>query len=127
MTSVPRATRAAALAACALAGCAEAPLTADAPKSVVAMVLTPYEIREDCVRLAAGDRLEYAFEATEPVAFEIRYREGGAAIAPVARDATRADAGVLPARLDRTYCAAWEAGPAGALVDYRLRLRPAAR
>ena len=91
------------------------------------MPLTPYEMREECVRLAPGDRLEYDFEATEPVAFEIRYRDGATVIAPVVRDASRGDAGVFPARLPRDYCLVWEAGPAGALVDYRLRLRPAAQ
>jgi hypothetical protein len=120
----PAAAAAAALLAC--AGCADAPLTSDAPRSVSGVGLAPFEIREDCARLRAGERLEYAFEASEPVAFEIRYREGGAVIAPLVRVATRSDAGVFPVRLDQTYCAVWEAGPTGAVVDYRLRLRSAA-
>ena len=91
------------------------------------MGLPPYEIREDCVRLAPGDRLDYSFDATEPVAFEIRYREGAAALAPIARDPTRSGAGIYLATLAREYCVVWEAGPAGALIDYRLRLRPATR
>lgn len=110
-----------------LFGCAAAPFTAEAPRIVTGMVLTPYEIREDCVRLAAGDRIDYTFDATDPVAFEIRYREGAAALSPVVRAAVRTDAGIYLAPLGLTYCFVWEAGPAGALVDYRLRLRPAAR
>ena len=31
---------------------------------VTAMPLTPYESREDCLRMARGDRLDYTFEAT---------------------------------------------------------------
>jgi hypothetical protein len=62
-----------------LFGCAATPVTSDAPKIVSGMVLTPYDIRDDCVRLSPGDRLDYTFNATEPVAFEIRYREGAAA------------------------------------------------
>ena len=112
---------------CWLIGCVATPVTADAPKSVTAMGLPPYEIREDCVRLTPGDRLDYTFDATEPVAFEIRYREGAVALAPIARGPARSDAGVFLASLAREYCLVWEAGPAGALVDYRLRLRPAAR
>jgi hypothetical protein len=115
------------IAPCWLFGCAGTPVTADQPKVVVAMAVPPYEIREDCVRLAPGDRLDYVFDATEPVAFEIRYREGPAALAPIARDPARSDAGVYQASLAREYCVVWEAGPAGALVDYRLRLRPATR
>ena len=115
------------MAPCCLVACAQAPVTADAPRIVTGMVLTPYEIRDDCARLAPGDRLDYTFEATEPVAFEIRYREGAAALSPIARGFVRSDAGVYLASLPREFCLVWEAGPAGALVDYRLRLKPAAR
>jgi len=127
MTGVARRSVAAMIAPCCLAGCAAAPVTADAPRVVTAMDMPPYEIREDCVRLAPGDRLDYTFDATEPVAFEIRYREGVAALSPIARGFVRGDSGVYLASLDREYCLVWEAGPAGALVDYRLRLRPATR
>ena len=108
-----------------LTGCADAPLALDEPRAVTAMPIPPYESREACVRLVDGDRLEYSFEATETVAFEIRYREGAAAIAPLVRDPSQGDSGVFLARLPRVYCLVWEAGVAGALVDYRLRLRPA--
>ena len=111
---------------CCLAACAQAPVTADAPRSVTGMILTPYEIRDDCVRLAPGERLDYTFDATDPVAFELRYREGAAALSPIARSPVRSDSGVYLASLDREFCVVWEAGPAGAIVDYRLRLRPAA-
>jgi hypothetical protein len=109
-----------------LTGCAATPVTADAPKSVAGLPLPPYESHDECVRLAPGDRLEYAFEASEPVAFDIRYREGAAVVAPIVREQSRTDAGVFIARIAREYCLMWEAGAAGAHIDYRLRLRPAA-
>jgi len=115
------------IAPCWLLGCAGTPVTSDAPKVVKGMAIAPYEIHEDCVRLAPDDRLDYTFDATEPVSFEIRYREGTAALAPIARGPELTGAGVYKALLPREYCLVWEAGPAGALVDYRLRLRPAAR
>lgn len=117
---------AAVIAPCCFVGCAGTPVTADAPKVVTAMGLTPYEIREDCVRMAPGDRLDYAFDATEPVAFEIHYHEGAVTLAPITRNFTRSDSGVYLASLAREYCLAWEAGAAGTLIDYRLRLRPEA-
>jgi hypothetical protein len=123
MTTRPRSAALALVAAA--AGCAQPPLTLDQPHAVSAMPLTPYESREECVRLAAGDRLDYRFEASEPVMFEIRYREGFAVIAPVVREPSRGDAGVFVAVLPRDYCLVWEAGVAGALVDYRLRKRTA--
>ena len=49
------------------------------------------------------------------------------ALASIARSNVLADSGVYAASLAREYCLVWEAGAAGALVDYRLRLRPAAR
>jgi hypothetical protein len=121
-----RRTVAAVLGPCWLFGCAATPVTVDAPKVVTAMPLTPYESREDCVRMAQDDRLDYTFEATEPVAFEIRYREGVAALAPISRSSVLSDAGVYRAPFGREYCLVWEAGAPGALVDYRLQLRPAA-
>jgi hypothetical protein len=89
--------------------------------------LPSFASHDECVRLAPGDRLEYAFEASEPIAFEIRYRERNAAVAPVVRERSRGDAGVFVARLDRDYCLVWEAGGAGALIDYRIRLRSGAQ
>jgi hypothetical protein len=113
--------------AVAASGCVTAPLTLDEPAVASAVPLPPWESRDVCVRLGDGDRLDYTFESTEPVAFEIRYREGAAVIAPLVRDPTRTDAGVFVAGLPRDYCLVWEAGVAGALLDYRLRRRPAAR
>lgn len=114
------------LALAALAGCA-AQIKPDAPISVAALAIRPYETHEQCARLVPEDRLEYAFEATEPVSFDIRYREGSAVVAPIARESTRTDAGVFIAQITRDYCLVWEAGAAGALLDYRIRLRPARR
>jgi hypothetical protein len=110
-----------------LAGCAAAPVTVDAPKSVTRHRLAPFASHDECVRLTPGDRLDYAFEASETVAFDIRYREGVAVVAPIVREQSRTDAGVFVARIARDYCLMWEAGAAGAFIDYRLRLRPAAR
>jgi len=116
-----------ALAACvALAACATDPAVPDAPKVVRDHPLGPYDIHEECLRLGVGDRVDYEFSATLPVAFNIHYHEANAVVAPIVRDGVRADSGVFAPRLAQDYCLMWEAGPAGAAVDYRLRLRPAA-
>lgn len=108
-----------------LSGCVTATITADAPKVVTAHVLAPRALHEECVRLAPGDRADYTFESTEPVAFNIHYHEGNAVVMPISRDATRADAGVFLPSLAQDYCLMWEAGPAGARIDYRMWLRRA--
>jgi hypothetical protein len=117
--------RALPLAAAALVGCATGPQWPAAPRSVTAYELPPHEILEECAPLAAGDRFEYAFESTEPVDFNLHYHEGKAVLMPLSRERTRADAGVLPVAIAQEYCAMWEAGPKGALIDYRLRIRRA--
>ncbi len=131
MTACPLGTRAVhalavPVALAVLAGCA-AQIKPGEPKSVVALAIHPYETHAQCARLVPDDRLDYSFEATEPVSFDIRYREGSAVVAPIARESTRADAGVFIAQIARDYCLFWEAGAAGALLDYRIRLRPARR
>jgi len=111
------------VAALALGACAT-PIAADSPKAVRAQPIAPYEWHEECLHLEVDDRVEFAFEATEPVDFNVHYHEGKAVIMPISRDKTRADAGVFVSPATRDYCLMWEAGGAGALLDYRIRLRP---
>ena len=115
-----------ALAIAGASGCATQ-LAADAPRAINGLTILPYETHRECARLGVDDRLEYTFETTEPVAFEVRYFEGAATLAPIVRESTRADAGVFVAAEAREYCLVWEAGGTGTLIDYRVRLRPATR
>jgi hypothetical protein len=117
-----------ALAAAVLAaGCATGPKWPEAPLSIVGHPLPPYEIHEECARLAAGDKLEFAFESSESVHFNVHYHEGKSVLMPITRDGTHGEAGIFPVALAQDYCAMWEAGPAGALIDYRLRIRRSGR
>ena len=111
--------------AIALCGCATPLVTPDTPRNVRAHPIAPYEWHEECLHLDVGDRLEFAFEATEPVDFNVHYHEGKTVVMPISRDKTRADAGVFAPAIAQDYCLMWEAGAAGALLDYRVRLRPA--
>lgn len=108
-----------------LCACAAALVTASAPKAIKGHPVAPYEWHEECLRLEAGDRVEFAFESTEPVDFNFHYHEGKVIVMPLVRDKTRADSGVFVALAVQHYCLMWEAGAAGALIDYRIRLKPA--
>lgn len=104
------------------AGCAAPIIAPGVPKTARELAIAPYEIHEECAYMAAGDRLDYWFEAKAPVVFHLYYQEGLAFVSPVSRDGTQAFGGVFVATADRRYCLQWEAGQQGALIDYSLRL-----
>ena len=125
MRPASRARCAAFAAALSLCACVQAPISADAPKTVRGHPLPPFGTLEECLRLERGERAHFAFESTEPVNFSIRYRDGPAVVMPVVREQSRGDAGVFAPPLERDYCLAWEAGPAGASLDYLVRVKRA--
>ena len=94
------------------------PTTIAAPKTKPAPAA-----EEDFLPLQMGLPARIHLDAYPELVFSGRLEE----MAPIARSGVLTDAGVYAASLAREYCLVWEAGPAGALVDYRLRLRPAAR
>lgn len=116
--------RVAAITAFVLGGCVAMPL-GNAPRIVQGAALPSYQILEECYTLKAGDRLEYRFESAEPVDFNLHYREGGAVVMPVSRERSLEAAGVYVVQIAQDYCLMWEAGAAGTVLDYRLRVRRA--
>ena len=113
--------------ALALSGCATPPIATGVPKTVDGLVIAPYALHEACLSMARGDKLDWRYESGAPIAFEVHYREDGAVLAPVVRDASSGDSGTFEAREPRDYCVRWEAGASGAIVSYRLLLRTASR
>ena len=107
-----------------LCGCAATRSAADGPRTVTAHPLPSYQIHEECLALKAGDRVEFTFESTDPVDFNIHYHEGDAVVMPLSREKAREYAGVYAATLAHDYCLMWEAGAAGAMLDYRIRYKP---
>lgn len=106
-----------------LGACTAALVTADAPRSVKAHPILPNEWHEECMHLAVGDRLEFAFESTQPVDFNIHYHEGKTVVMPISRSKVHADSGVFASPVVQDYCLMWEAGVAGAAIDYRIRVK----
>ena len=111
-------------AALAAVSCASTPaLVRDSPRVAERRPIAPYADAEVCGDLARGDRLDYRFEASVPVDFDLRYREGGAVVSPIVRERSTGDSGIFEARIAERYCAHWQAGPAGTLLDYRIEIR----
>ena len=107
------------------AGCASEPDQLAEPKVASGVELAPFAIHTQCFGLVAGDRVAYRFTATQPVAFNVHFREGNARILPVDVKATLDEAGDFTAEQGQRYCLEWEAGAAGSIIDYRVQqVRP---
>jgi len=106
-----------------LAACAGAPAGPDAPKEVTGQNIAPYAAHEECVELAAGDRLDYRFTSTSPVAFNIHYHDRTTVVMPIVRDGVTADSGIFQPNTAREFCLMWEAGAEPVLVSYRVAVR----
>ena len=113
------------IASCALAAaaCASAPAGPDAPKKVAAQNIAPYAQHEECLPLAPGDRLDYRFTSSSPVAFNIHYHERNSTIMPVVREGVTADSGIFQPSARQEFCLMWEAGGVPVLVSYRIAVR----
>jgi hypothetical protein len=123
MTPAPGLAALAAALALALAGCATPPrIEPGRPLAVDSWPLPPYESHEECVALAPGDRLQYRFESTAPLAFNIHYHEGKAVVMPVTRERVSADEGTFAPLVAQDYCLMWEAGAQGTTIAYTLHL-----
>lgn len=110
-----------------LAACTAPLLLPGTPREVRDLPLLPYTSHEECARMDEGDRLDWSFAADAPLGFSIIYREDNAVLIPFARDGVQSDSGIFRAVRAQQYCAAWEAGAQGTLLEYRLRLLKASR
>ncbi|HSV17414.1 MAG TPA: hypothetical protein VLR71_03325 [Casimicrobiaceae bacterium] len=106
-----------------VAGCASGPANPDAPLEVNGQNIAPYASVEECRTLAPGDRLDYRFTSTSPVAFNIHYRESNAVIMPIVREGVVADSGIFQPIVAQRFCVAWEAGAVPVAVSYRIAVR----
>jgi len=112
----------------ALCGCASLPaITPGVPHVVPRVVIAPYAMHEECVRLGPGDRVDYQYDSSDPLKFDIGYREGANVLMPVVRGPSASASGTYEVPIARQYCMTWEAGPPGAIVRYRILVRPPIR
>lgn len=111
-----------------LAGCAsDTFLAGGEPRIGEGREIAPFEFHEECGPVAVGERIDYRFQTTRPVLFEIYYKDGTASIAPISRDNVAEGSGVFPPPASRRYCLRWDAGREGAIVDFRIRILPPSR
>jgi hypothetical protein len=116
--------RLAALAAfAAVASCTTPPLAPGEPRVVDRLEIGPYAAHALCADLAAGERLDYRYQSSAPLDFDIRYRENGAVLSPIVREHSTGDSGIYEARVPARYCLNWQAGAAGAVIGYSVLRR----
>lgn len=98
-----------ACACCALlaAACTSVPTWERLPATPVAFAVQAGKIAEECFTLAAGERIEYQFEAMVPVDFNLHTHRGREVVMPVQIDRTREQAGVFTAPQREEYCMMW--------------------
>ena len=105
--------------------CTTPPVKPGVPRVAERVVILPYQLHDQCIALAAGERLDWRYESTQPLAFSIHYHANNAELATVVRDSSTGDSGTFEAPSAQNYCLTWESGPPGAIIGYRLLLRPA--
>jgi hypothetical protein len=121
-----RASRSALLAALFAGACATPsdPYRLEGPRSGAGVEVSPYALHEECFTLDVGERIDFYFTSTAPLAFNIHYHDANAVVMPIERLRTNAESGEFAADRKEVYCMMWEAGAEGALVDYRVRPLP---
>lgn len=78
---------------------------APVPKPVI---LKPGKPFEKCMVLDSGQKLEYRFEATAKVNFNLHYNKGEMVYYPIKLDRTTGESGLYESRARERYCLNWE-------------------
>lgn len=86
--------------------------------------MSAYARERECFQVRRGERIDYRFRSSTPVAFALLSQDGPAEIASISADQVTEDARIFAPALPREYCLSWEAGAAGATLDYMMTLRP---
>lgn len=99
------------------AGAQEATAPADSAKSVN---LPAREFHEECMQLAAGQRLGYSFSAAAPLEFNLHYHRDGKILYPVRKRGVARFAGSYSSPRSDGYCLMWRnPGKNAVALEYR--------
>lgn len=93
------------------------PLAVTAQSPVAKPVtIKPGKIFEKCMNLVPPQKIEYRFESTAKINFNLHYHKGEQVYYPVKLDRTNGESGLYEAKAKETYCLMWE-NKTGADVD----------
>ena len=86
-----------------------------APFGAFALDVPARGFEEHCVKLAAGERVHYRFNASSEVDFNIHYHRGEDVHYPVRTGASRSEDAIFRAPEADVYCLMWERKGEGAV------------
>jgi hypothetical protein len=109
-----------------VASCATTTVGSDS-RAIDALSIAPYDAHDECFDLALGDRLDYRYQSSVPIDFDVHYRAANAVVSPIVRSHSTADSDIFEVRVPARYCAEWQVGADAATVGYRLLVRRAGR
>ncbi len=72
------------------------------------VILKPGKPLEKCVMLNTGQNLEYRFESSAKINFNLHYNKGDSVYYPVKLDRTTGEAGLYESRAREKHCFMWE-------------------
>jgi hypothetical protein len=118
MFPLPAWVAAALLFAAAPAGAEEA--GAPPAESTRSVKLPANEFQEECMQLAAGQRLGYSFHAAAPLDFNLHYHRDGKILYPVLKNGIAKVAGSFTSPRNDGYCLMWRnPGNSAVALEYR--------
>lgn len=92
-------------------------------KEVISETLKPTGIHEDCVELSPGQSIEYSFDSSKPLNFNIHYHEDSGIFYPLQRDNTLHEGGRFQAEKRQHYCLMWTNAQSEAVrLTYRMKV-----
>ncbi|MEO8383595.1 MAG: hypothetical protein ABI583_00025 [Betaproteobacteria bacterium] len=72
------------------------------------MVIKAGKVHEKCLALTPPQKIEYHFESSAKVNFNLHYHKGDQVYYPVKLDRINAESGLYEAKAKETYCLMWE-------------------
>src|SRR5512139_3295904 len=85
--------------------------------------IKPSGIHEDCMDLLPGQILEYSFEASQPLNFNVHYHEDHDVVYGITKEGVSGDKGTFPCERRQYYCLMWTnpgSEPVGLVYSYSI-------
>ena len=72
------------------------------------VILKPNKVVEKCMTLDPPQKVEYRFESSAKINFNLHYHKGDQVYYPVKLDRTNGESGLYEAKAKEVYCLMWE-------------------